>query len=968
MRKIKLLFLCFILTIGGALYAQTKQYKYITVPNDPLKARIYTLDNGLKVYLSVYKEEPRIQCNIPVKVGSKNDPSETTGLAHYFEHMMFKGTEKLGTLDWEKEKVMLEQIEQLFEVYRVERDRKRRDSLYHIIDSISYEASKLAIPNEYDKVMKHIGSQGTNAGTSGDYTVYIENIPSNQLRTWAEIQADRFMHPVLRLFHTELETIYEEKNMSLTQDARKANEVMLAALFPNHPYGQQTTLGSQEHLKNPSMTNIKRFFEQYYVPNNMAICLSGDFEFEEAIAIIDEYFGKLKPVTLPAWKPQPEKPILEPAVTEVVGLEAENVRVAFRIDEPANSKEIYTLRMLDNILANGKAGLLDLNLNQKQQVYYASAFPYVLTDNSAYVLYGTPKTGQTLDDVKELLLAQIELVKAGEFDDALLQAAINNLKLNEMRQLESNRARVGMMANSFYNNIEWQDAALAIEHYEKVTKKDIVDFANKHLNNNYIVVYKRQGTPDDILKVDKPPITPIELNRDKESVYFEEVKSRTVEPIEPVFVDFEKTITFDSYNGCPIYYLQNVENKTFNLSFRFKIGELNDLRFPITMDYVDYLGTAQQTPEMIKQLFYQYACNLSTSSSDDYSQISISGLSDNFIPALTLALNLIRNAVPNEETLQNLTVDLLKSRTDAKSNQNAALNALVAYGGYGPVIAKYSLSEEQLKQIKSTELIQLLQELFTYQPEILYYGTESIIDFKKALKKVYKTPKNFATPSPAKKFELLPVNENRVLFAHYDANQARMVTYSRSIKFDAKMLPVISMYNQYFGGGMNAIVFQEMREKRSLAYTAQSRFITPPDQDEYMHNYSFIATQNDKIIDAFEAFDELFNEMPQSENAFNLAKEGLKVSIATTRITKNSILNTYISNKRLGINYDYRKEIYDAVNSFSLSDIIKFNEQFIKNQPKIYMILSHEKELPFDEIEKHFGKVTKLSLEDIFGF
>ena len=966
MKKINL-FLFSILMIG-TLCAQPKQYKYETVPNDPLQARIYTLDNGLKVYLSVYKEEPRIQCNIPVRVGSKNDPSETTGLAHYFEHMMFKGSEKLGTLDWEAEKVMIDEIERLFEVYRMEKDQEKRNVIYRLIDSISYEASKLAIPNEYGKAMKHIGSQGTNAGTSNDYTVYIENIPSNQLRAWAEIQADRFMNPVLRLFHTELETIYEEKNMSLTQDVRKANEAMLAALFPNHPYGQQTTLGTQEHLKNPSMTNIKRFFDQYYVPNNMAICLSGDFEFDEAIAIIDEYFGKMKPVTLPEWKVQPETPLTEPVVREVVGLEAENVRVAFRIDEPANSKEIYILRMLDNILANGKAGLIDLNLNQKQQVYTASGFPYVLTDNSAYVLYGAPKTGQTLDEVKDLLLAQIELVKKGKFDDALLQAAINNMKLSEMRQLENNRARVGIMASAFYNHIEWEDAALAIDQYAKVTKKEIVDFANKHFKNNYILVYKRQGTPENILKVEKPPITPIELNRDKESAYLKELISRTVQPIEPVFVDFEKAITFDNYNGCPIYYLQNVENRTFNLTFRFKTGELNDLRLPIATRYIDYLGTAKYSPEAIKQLFYQYACNLSTHSSDDHTQIVISGLSDNFVPAVTLALNLIHNAMPNEEALQNMITDILKSRIDAKSNQNSVLNALVAYGQYGDNIAKYILSEEQLKQLKGAELIALLNQLMTYQPEILYYGPESVADFKKILKKVYKTPKKFATPPPAKEFEMLPVKENSVLFAHYEATQSRLVTYTRSIKFDAKMLPVINMYNQYFGGGMNAIVFQEMREKRSLAYTAAARYITPPDHDKYMYNYSFIATQNDKIIDAFTAFNELFDQMPQSENAFNLAKDALKISIATNRITKNGILNTYIRNRRLGINHDYRKDLYEAANTFTLSDIDAFNQQYIKNQHKTYMILSNEKDVPFNDVEKYFGKVTKLSLEDIFGY
>ena len=181
MKKIRILFFVAIsFMMISATFAQ-KVYKYESAPNDPLNARIYTLDNGLKVYLSVYKDAPRIQCYVSVKAGSKNDPKETTGLAHYFEHMMFKGTPRLGTTNWAQEKILIDRIEELFEIYRVTTDQTQRNEIYRLIDSVSYEASKLTVPNEYDKVMKFIGSQGTNAGTSNDYTVYIENIPSNQL-------------------------------------------------------------------------------------------------------------------------------------------------------------------------------------------------------------------------------------------------------------------------------------------------------------------------------------------------------------------------------------------------------------------------------------------------------------------------------------------------------------------------------------------------------------------------------------------------------------------------------------------------------------------------------------------------------------------------------------------------------------------------------------------------------------------
>ena len=315
-----------------ALAASCSQYRYETVANDPLGTKIYTLDNGLKVYMSVNKETPRIQTYIAVKVGGKNDPSETTGLAHYFEHLMFKGTEQFGTSDYAAEKPMLDEIESLFEVYRKTSDETERNSIYRRIDSISYEASKLAIPNEYDKLMSLIGAGGTNAFTSQDMTVYVEDIPSNQIENWARIEADRFKHPVIRGFHTELETIYEEKNMSLTQDSRKIWEALDAALFPNHPYGTQTVLGTQEHLKNPSITNVKNYHRTWYVPNNMAICLSGDFDPDKMVEVIEKYFGDMQPnPELPVLDFKQEEPIESPVVREVSGPEAENIMIGWRL-------------------------------------------------------------------------------------------------------------------------------------------------------------------------------------------------------------------------------------------------------------------------------------------------------------------------------------------------------------------------------------------------------------------------------------------------------------------------------------------------------------------------------------------------------------------------------------------------------------------------------------------------------------
>ena len=344
--------------------AEEGGYTYEYVTHDPMKARIYTLDNGLKVYLSVYKNEPRVHSFIAVKAGGKNDPADNTGLAHYLEHMMFKGTDKFGTSDWEHEKPLLDSIENMFNHYATLTSADDRKDYYAQIDMVSNEAAKYAIANEYDKMISSLGGKGLNAYTTEDRTVYTSDIPSNQLGKFIEIEGDRFSKIVNRLFHTELEAVYEEKNRSLDNDFWKAYEALYSALFTRHQYGTQTVIGTIEHLKNPSITEIKKYFYNNYAPNNVAICISGDLDPTATIKMIDTYFGKWQPVERKEWVKIEEDPITEPIVKEVYGPDAERLTMGFRFDG-RNSEDYLKMEIVDMLLNNSEAGLIDLNLVQQ---------------------------------------------------------------------------------------------------------------------------------------------------------------------------------------------------------------------------------------------------------------------------------------------------------------------------------------------------------------------------------------------------------------------------------------------------------------------------------------------------------------------------------------------------------------------------------------------------------------------------
>ncbi|MBN1117813.1 MAG: insulinase family protein, partial [Bacteroidales bacterium] len=414
-------------------------YSYKEVTNDPLKTRIYTLKNGLTVFLSPNADEPRVTCLVGVRAGSTSDPVETTGLAHYFEHMMFKGTEEMGTVNWEEESKLIAQIEALYEKHLATDEPAEKKAIYKEIDRLSQEAAKYVATNEYDKLMTSIGAKNTNAGTSYESTIYINDVPVNELEKWAKIESERFHGIILRLFHTELETVYEEFNMYQDRDSERQFQTMMSTLFPNHPYGR-AIIGYPEHIKNPSMINIQEFFKTFYVPNNMAVALSGDINYEETIQLIDKYFGDLEYKDLPKIVQPVEEPITEIIKKEVEGPEPENVMLAYRVGGIGSYDQPYC-EIIDMLLNNSQAGLIDLNLVQKQKVLYAGSFYYPLKDYGLQVMQGAPLTGQSLDEVVALITSQLDSIKAGNFDEWLIEAVINDIKLSKIRRQEQNMGR-----------------------------------------------------------------------------------------------------------------------------------------------------------------------------------------------------------------------------------------------------------------------------------------------------------------------------------------------------------------------------------------------------------------------------------------------------------------------------------------------------------------------------------------------
>jgi len=948
--------------------AKSNGYSYKYVTNDPTSARYYTLKNGLTVILSPTSKDPRIQAYIATKAGSKTDPADHTGLAHYLEHMLFKGTDKFGSKDWAKEKPLLDQIDALYEKYNKTTDETQRKAIYKEIDRVSGEAAKYAIANEYDKMMAGMGADGTNAFTSFEQTVYTEDIPANVVDKFLAVQGERFREPVLRLFHTELEAVYEEKNRSLDDDADKVYDMMFASLFPNNNYGKQTTIGTIEHLKNPSLNAIRNYFNSYYVPNNMGIIMSGDFNPDEMIAKIDKAFSYMKPKTVPEYKIGQEKSITAPIVKEVVGPNPENVMLGFRFPG-ATTKDARLLNLVGNMLTNGQAGLIDLDLVKKQKLLAAYAFPYVLKDYSVLLLQGKPTEGQSLDEVKNLLLQEIDKLRKGEFSDDLIQSIVNNEKKSIIQKDEKYSSRASILMDEFTSDIDHKASLEYVDEISKLTKKDIMDFAAKYLqNNNYVAIYKRKGEDKSIVKVDKPTITPVSVNREDQSPFLKKIDEMPENAIAPVWLNYDKDIAKNKLGSVDVLSVKNTDNALFRLYYHFDSGKWNNKILPLAAEYLQYLGTKNKSSETISKEFYKLASSFNVSAGNEETYVSLEGLNENFAQTASLFEDLIKNCQADQEALDAYKIRLKKARANAKQNKGTIMAGLRSYAQYGPQNPFNNvLSDAELDALKAEDLINVLHDLFNNKHRVLYYGPKSGNEVTAALTPVHKLPATLKELPKSKTFAQISTDKNKVLFAHYDMVQAEVFWVRNADQYNSSTTPTVSLFNNYFGGGMGSIVFQTIRESKALAYSTYSYFALPSKKEDKDMVMAYVGTQADKFNEATTAMNELLTDLPKSDQLFETAKSGLKKTIASERITQDGIIFSYLKAQKLGNNFDMRKNVYEQAPKLAFTDISNFHDKQMKGKNYTYCIVSSQDKVNEADMKK-LGEVKKLSLTEVFGY
>ncbi len=947
-------------------------YEYVT--DDPTKTRIYTLGNGLKVYLSNFENAPRIHVYTAVKAGGKNDPENNTGLAHYLEHMMFKGNKHFGTKDFKTEKILIDSIEQLFNDYSKLTDSNERSDLYKKIDKLSNKAALYAIPNEYDKMISMMGGKRLNAYTTEDRTVYTVDIPSNELERFLTLEGLRFKQIVNRLFHTEIETVYEEKNRTLDSDGRKQYWALYQSLFKDHPYGKQTVIGTVDHLKNPSITEIKKYFNSYYRPNNVAICMSGELDFDKTIRLIDKHFGNWEPnLEIPKIDLKKLPEITSPIFKEVLGPDRESVWLGFRFDGKAKD-DLLKVDLIDMLLSNRAAGLIDLNLVQKQKVLSALATVLKLNDFSIHNFRANPKDGQSLEELKDLLLGEIENIKKGAFDIDLIEAVINDLKKSIMQQDDSENAnlyRADKMVMAFTRDEPWEDHVSYFEKLSKITKNDLVEFANLHYKENYAVIYKRTGKDPNIKKVTKPKITKVQLNREDLSELHKKLIKLEINKLQPKFLDYNNDLDLYSIGPLEVISKENKDNDLFQLTYRFGFGKNLDPKIELAAGLMNYSGIEGLSPEDLKKKFYNLGAEFSfnTSGDGEETSVTLSGLSENMEASIQLFEKLLQGPIASQEALNKLVGRIIKSRSDAKKNKNIILrNQLYAYGKYGEVNpASNNLNTKDLEDLRVEDLTDLIKNLSNYSHRILYYGKMNQNSLSHMVKTYHKIPESFSEIINIENYKEKIYDQEYIFWTHFDMVQTEIILLTKLELLDNAKTAAIRLFNQYFGAGMNSIVFQEIREAQGLAYSVYSTFsqANKPDRSDYL--YSYIGIQSDKQSEALSSMFSLINNLPESQQAFEISKKAILNKIESERITKSSVLYSYLNAEKRGINFDIREQVYNEVKAMDLEKLLKFHKTYIKDKPHNILLIGNRDKIDFKNLKK-YGIIKEVSLDELFGF
>ncbi|MCB9748975.1 MAG: insulinase family protein [Myxococcales bacterium] len=928
---------------------------------DKMGVTIHRLKNGLTVYISTDRQKPRFNAWIAVRAGSRNDPGDSTGLAHYLEHMLFKGTGNLGTLDYAAERPHLERIQQLYAELRTTDDPQQRAAIETQLDQETQATAQFAVPNELTRIYSNLGVEGLNAFTSDEQTVYIADVPSNRLAAWATVESERFADPSFRLFFTEIEAVYEEKNLSLDSSYNRVSEALLRALFPQHPYGTQPTIGTVEHLKTPAYQDMVDYFHRWYVPNNMAVVLAGDVDAATALPVLERTLGRLAPKPVPSPEAATLTPISGRVEREVVVEDRKGVTLAWHT-VPVTHADEPALVVMDWLMDNATSGLLNTELELTQKVPNAGSNNEFFNEAGFWSVRATARDEQDLGEVEAMLLGVVGKLKAGEFTQADIDAIKVNQDIGEKRQLESNQGRVWKMAASFIERRPWDDVVARDQALRAVTRDDVLRVANAYLGDNFIALRRTKGKQE-LPKIEKPSITPIQVDPSRQSAFASQILEMPAPQLEPDWLEEGNEYRHVGLPAGPMIYATNTRNDLFSLEYVFDLGSRRARLLCHALDLLDQSGYGELTAEALKKRLFALGTSIDFSCSADQSTISVEGVDANMEESLNLLRAWLRIPALAPETLAKLTENEIAERRNALDNSNYLGWAASNYARFGKDSEQLAVpSNKQLKAATVGKLKPLITTLPDYEHRTLYFGPrapediEGMVGLGPSHKKV--------KPEPDRAFRAQ--KGVAIYLVHREtAKSSVSVTFPLSA-LDRALRPAFNAYGEYVGGDMGSLIFQEIREARGLAYSAYGYASTgskPADQWALMGG---MGTQVDKTPEALATYIELVQQWPLKPERFDAAKTALEQQYRSSRVDPRWVVYWVQSWDRLGEERDPRPWMRDATAALTVEQVQTFADRF-KQTPVIISVVGDREKVDLEALKK-IGPVTEVKPEQLVSF
>ena len=935
--------------------------------------KAFKLKNGLSVYIWEDDTKSDVFGIVAVRTGSVNDPEEYTGLAHYLEHVMFKGTDKIGALDWNAEEPIYQKIIAKYDEMAKETDPEKKANISKEINELTVEEGKISISNEFSNLMESIGGKGMNAGTSFDLTYYHNSFPAYQINKWLEITSERFRHPVFRTFQSELENVYEEYNMYQDDPMNQQSNFIRSKAFEGHPYARDI-IGLPEHLKNPQLSKLIDFYNDWYTPENMALILVGNIKTQQILGRINAAFGRLPQKATPERKTYPENTIKgRTQYTAKIGYYP-NVCLIYN-GVPAGHPDEKPLEIALSLLSNGShTGTLD-KLTLDGELTSCSAAPMTMREQGKNIVQCIPlydenqQRFESNKSAEKKALKAIEKIANGDFEEWQINAIKNNMCRDFDLQMESNTFKAQLIMSAFIND---QDLAKTLNYKDEVmsiTTDDIKRVARQYLGKDYLAIYIEEGKADKGNKIQKPGYKPIEPPVGKQSAYAERFKRMAIGQVDEKFIDFSDVKVQQINDRSKLYYTQNPENNVFSLTLRYGVGEREFPKLGIAAELMNNAGImGAYEPQQLKEELSRLNATCQVWADDDYLYITMRGYEETLVQACQLLSKQILMPALDDQQLSRLKGSLLGSRQQRKENVNVLASALSQYLYYGDKSSYLEeLTDKELYELQISELTGDINRASNYEAEIFYCGTLPFESTYEVLSKNLPLVANERpTASPQDK-PLVQADENIIYFLpNSDAEQAQIFVCLPMDAYDKKDDVLRNAFNQYFSGSFNGLVMNEIREKRSMAYYASAYVTTPSVLGNQTCLIGHIGTQNDKVNDAMDVFMSLLTDMPENPERIDNIKSYLRQEALTTHPDFRSKAQYLRVLYQMGYQEDPAKENLPKIDALTFEDIVNFYKQHIQGKKYRIGIIGNAKLIDTNKLSK-YGKVVKLNESKLFN-